>query len=419
MTTISDPPNPYTSSSDDIRVLYNQYIYKCINKFLRYNNARLYNSLTFTASTAAEPSLQRTAALLFSPMIEINAVSQRFDGPSGPVHAIRDVTLTIRKGEVFGIIGRSGAGKSTLVRTLNLLNRPTSGHIILDGQDMTSLKPEALRNARRQIGMIFQHFNLLSSRTVYGNIALPLELAGVAKTEIDRKVRELLELVDLSALSDRYPAQISGGQKQRVGIARALANDPKVLLSDEATSALDPETTKSILELLKKINRELGLTIVLITHQMEVIKLICDRMAVMEAGELIEHGSVLDIFRAPQHPVTRAMIGDVISQDLPKGVLQRVRARLAQTRDGDGQDHLLRLAFTGTGVEDPLLSDVVRRFGLDFNILHGQIDEIQEQAFGSLAILARGTDDQIEQAKAFMRSRGVTVEELNHVITAD
>ena len=359
--------------------------------------------------------------LLFVPslMIEIQAVSQRFDGPSGSVDAIRDVSISIRKGEIFGIIGRSGAGKSTLVRTLNLLNRPTSGHIILDGQDMTSLSPENLRNARRHIGMIFQHFNLLSSRTVYGNIALPLELAGVSKVEIDRKVRELLELVDLTALADRYPAQISGGQKQRVGIARALANNPKVLLSDEATSALDPETTKSILELLKRINRELGLTIVLITHQMEVIKLICDRMAVMEAGELIEHGPVLDVFRAPQHPVTRAMIGDVISLDLPKGVLQRVRARLAQTREGEGQDHLLRLAFIGTGVEEPLLSEVVRRFGLDFNILHGQIDEIQEQAFGSLAILARGSNQQIEQAIAYMRSRGVTVEELNHVIAAD
>lgn len=363
--------------------------------------------------------LENGLLLFCSPsMIEIQAVSQRFNGPSGPVDAIRDVSISIRKGEVFGIIGRSGAGKSTLVRTLNLLNRPTSGQIILDGQDMTSLNPEGLRQARRHIGMIFQHFNLLSSRTVYGNVALPLELAGVSKADIDRKVRQLLELVDLTALADRYPAQISGGQKQRVGIARALANDPKVLLSDEATSALDPETTKSILELLKKINRELGLTIVLITHQMEVIKLICDRMAVMEAGELIEHGSVLDVFRAPQHPVTRAMIGDVISQDLPKGVLQRVRARLAQTSEGKGRDHLLRLAFTGSEVEEPLLSEVVRRFGVDFNILHGQIDEIQGQAFGSLAILATGNQDEIENAKTFMRSRGVTVEELNHV-TAD
>ncbi|MGB3290879.1 MAG: methionine ABC transporter ATP-binding protein [Burkholderiaceae bacterium] len=352
-------------------------------------------------------------------MIEIHAVSQRFDGPSGPVDAIRNVSISVQKGEVFGIIGRSGAGKSTLVRTLNLLNRPTSGRVVLDGQDMTSLNPASLREARRHIGMIFQHFNLLSSRTVYGNIALPLELAGVGKAEIDRKVRQLLELVDLTALADRYPAQISGGQKQRVGIARALANDPKVLLSDEATSVLDPETTKSILELLKKINRELGLTIVLITHQMEVIKLICDRMAVMEAGEVIEHGAVIDVFRAPQHPVTRAMIGDVISQELPKGVLQRVRARLAQAREGEGRDHLLRLAFTGTGVEEPLLSEVVRRFGLDFNILHGQIDEIQEQAFGSLAILARGDEEKIEQAKAYMRSRGVTVEEMDHVIAVD
>lgn len=352
-------------------------------------------------------------------MIEIQAVSQRFNGPSGPVDAVHDVSLSIRKGEIFGIIGRSGAGKSTLVRTLNLLNRPTAGHIILDGQDMASLNPAGLRTARRQIGMIFQHFNLLSSRTVYGNIALPLELAGTAKADIDRKVRQLLELVDLTALADRYPSQISGGQKQRVGIARALANDPKVLLSDEATSALDPETTKSILELLKKINRELGLTIVLITHQMEVIKLICDRMAVMEGGKVIEHGGVLDIFRAPQHPVTSAMIGDVISQDLPKGVLQRVRARLAKTGEGQGQDHLLRLAFTGSDVEEPLLSEVVRRFGINFNILHGQIDEIQGQAFGSLAILATGNADDIEQAKTFMRSRGVTVQELTHVTAND
>ncbi|NYT63573.1 methionine ABC transporter ATP-binding protein [Alcaligenaceae bacterium] len=352
-------------------------------------------------------------------MIEIQAVSQRFNGPSGPVDAVHDVSLSIRKGEIFGIIGRSGAGKSTLVRTLNLLNRPTSGSIILDGQDMASLSPEGLRKARRHIGMIFQHFNLLSSRTVYGNIALPLELAGIPKADIERKVHQLLKLVDLTALADRYPSQISGGQKQRVGIARALANDPKVLLSDEATSALDPETTKSILELLKRINQELGLTIVLITHQMEVIKLICDRMAVMEGGKLIEHGGVLDTFRSPQHPVTRAMIGDVISQDLPKGVLQRVRARLAKTSEGQAQDHLLRLAFTGAEVEEPLLSEVVRRFGVSFNILHGQIDEIQGQAFGSLAILATGLQDEMEEAKAYMRSRGVTVQELTHVTAID
>ncbi|MEO6918775.1 MAG: methionine ABC transporter ATP-binding protein [Collimonas sp.] len=349
-------------------------------------------------------------------MIEIKAVTQRFHGARGLVDAVRDVNLSIRKGEIFGIIGRSGAGKSTLVRCLNLLNRPTSGNIIVDGKDLTALNAEQLRSARREIGMIFQHFNLLSSRTVYDNIALPLELAGLSKTDIAKKVTPLLELVGLTALKDSYPAQISGGQKQRVGIARALANEPKVLLSDEATSALDPETTRSILELLRKINRELGLTIVLITHQMEVIKMICDRMAVMESGEVIETGEVLELFRSPKHEVTRALIGDVIAQELPQGVLQRLRARLAQSDAGSGTDHLFRFAFTGSGVDQPLLSEAVRKFDLDFNILHGQIDEIQGQAFGSLAILANGTSENIQAAMAYLTAQGVTVEELNHVI---
>ncbi len=358
----------------------------------------------------------QSAAFFHSEMIEIKAVTQRFNGARGPVDAVRDVNLTIRKGEIFGIIGRSGAGKSTLVRCLNLLNRPTSGNIVVDGKDLTALNADQLRTARREIGMIFQHFNLLSSRTVYDNIALPLELAGLSKIDIEKKVTPLLELVGLTALKDSYPAQISGGQKQRVGIARALANEPKVLLSDEATSALDPETTRSILELLRKINRELGLTIVLITHQMEVIKMICDRMAVMEAGEVIEHGEVLDLFRSPKHEVTRALIGDVIAQELPQGVLQRLRARLAQSDAGSGTDHLFRFAFTGSGVDQPLLSEAVRKFDLDFNILHGQIDEIQGQAFGSLAILANGTSENISAAMAYLTEQGVTVEELNHVI---
>ncbi|MBP1315256.1 methionine ABC transporter ATP-binding protein [Herbaspirillum huttiense F1] len=345
-------------------------------------------------------------------MIEIQAVTQRF----GNVEAVRNVDLSIRKGEIFGIIGRSGAGKSTLVRTLNLLNRPTSGRIVLDGQDLTSLSSSQLREARRGIGMIFQHFNLLSSRSVYDNIALPLELAGKSKSEIAAKVEPLLELVGLTALRDRYPAQISGGQKQRVGIARALANDPKVLLSDEATSALDPETTRSILELLRKINKELGLTIVLITHQMEVIKQICDRVAVMEAGQVIEQGEVLEVFRQPRHEVTRALIGDVIAHELPKGVLARLRERLARADVGQGTDHLFRFAFTGNDVDQPHLSEAVRRFNLNFNILHGQIDEIQGQAFGSLAILANGTQDNINQAMQYLREQGVVVEELNHVI---
>ncbi|MEN3367257.1 MAG: D-methionine transport system ATP-binding protein [Burkholderiales bacterium] len=347
-------------------------------------------------------------------MIEIQSLSQRFQGNGRAVDAVRDVSLSIPKGEIFGIIGRSGAGKSTLVRNINLLNRPTAGRVLVDGKDMTAMPADELRAARREIGMIFQHFNLLSSRTVYGNIALPLELAGMSRADIHEKVMPLLDLVGLTEQKDRYPSQISGGQKQRVGIARALANDPKVLLSDEATSALDPETTRAILELLRRINRELGLTIVLITHQMEVIKQICDRVAVMEAGRVIEQGTVIDVFRQPQHEVTRAMIGDVIAQELPEGVLKRVRERMAKA--GAGQDHLFRLAFSGTGVDRPLLSEVIRRYNVDFNILHGQIDEIQGQSFGSLAVLASGATDSVGQAMAFLRGQGVVVEELNHVV---
>lgn len=352
-------------------------------------------------------------------MIEIQSVSQRFDTANGSVDAVSDVSISVPKGEIFGIIGRSGAGKSTLVRTINMLNRPTSGRILVDGRDMTSLPASALREARRDIGMIFQHFNLLSSRTVYDNVALPLELAGKSKEEIAAKVLPLLKLVGLEERKDSYPAQISGGQKQRVGIARALANDPKVLLSDEATSALDPETTRAILDLLRKINRELGLTIVLITHQMEVIKQICDRMAVMEKGKVIEQGEVLEIFRKPQHPVTRSMLGDVIALDLPKSVVERVRARMARPDQQTGDvDHLLRLSFIGSGVGQPLLSEAVRRFDFNFNILHGQIDEVQGQAFGSLAILANGTADNLAGAIAYLREHGVDIEELNHIVAA-
>jgi D-methionine transport system ATP-binding protein len=347
-------------------------------------------------------------------MIDIQALSQRFEGKGRAIDAVRDVSLSIRKGEIFGIIGRSGAGKSTLVRNINLLNRPSAGRVLVDGKDLTALAPDALRAARREIGMIFQHFNLLSSRTVYGNVALPLELAGMPKAQIHDKVTPLLELVGLTGQKDRYPAQISGGQKQRVGIARALANDPKVLLSDEATSALDPETTRAILELLRRINRELGLTIVLITHQMEVIKEICDRVAVMDAGRVIEQGAVIDVFRQPRHEVTRALIGDVIAQELPQGVLNRVRERIGRT--GAQQDHLFRLAFTGSDVDRPLLSEVIRRYSVDFNILHGQVDEIQGQSFGSLAVLASGMAASVQQAVAFLREQGVIVEELSHVI---
>ena len=343
-------------------------------------------------------------------MIELRNISQRFAGPRGPIDALHNVNLSIPSGEVFGIIGRSGAGKSTLVRTINLLTRPTEGNVVVGGRDLTTMSAGNLREARREIGMIFQHFNLLSSRTVFDNVALPLELAGMKRAEIEAAVLPLLDLVGLSAQKDRYPSQISGGQKQRVGIARALASKPKVLLSDEATSALDPETTRAILDLLKRINRELGLTVVMITHQMDVIKQVCDRVAVLDAGRVVEQGKVIDVFLQPHHEVTRALIGDVIAQELPPAMKARVAERLQK-----GSGHLLRLAFSGSGVDQPILSETIRRYELDFNILHGQIDEIQGQAFGSLAVLAGGEPAKVAEAIAFLREQHVVVEEMAYV----
>ena len=240
-------------------------------------------------------------------MIELVNVEKTYYSKAGDIHALHKTNLSIKAGEIFGIIGLSGAGKSTLVRCINMLERPTGGQVFVDGSELTSMTDAQLRKARQSIGMIFQHFNLLTSRTVYQNIAFPLEIQGMSKSEIDKRVRPLLELVQLEERADYYPSQLSGGQKQRVAIARALASNPKVLLCDEATSALDPQTTKSILELLKDINKKLNLTIVLITHQMEVVKAICDRVAVIENGDLIEEGPMVDVFTNPQHPTTKEL----------------------------------------------------------------------------------------------------------------
>jgi len=244
-------------------------------------------------------------------MIQLDNIHLRYPSPHGPVDALQGVDLHVPGGQVFGIIGRSGAGKSSLIRTINLLTRPTQGRVQVDGRDLTALSPEDLRTARHGIGMVFQHFNLLSSRTVFENVALPLQLVHARPAAIKARVDELLDLVGLSAQRDRYPAQISGGQKQRVGIARALASRPTVLLSDEATSALDPETTRSILALLQTINRDFGLTIVLITHQMQVIKQVADRVAVIDHGRIVEQGAVIDVFTQPQHATTRSLLEDI------------------------------------------------------------------------------------------------------------
>ena len=345
-------------------------------------------------------------------MIRLHGIHHTYRGPTGPVLALRGIDLHVQPGEVFGVIGRSGAGKSSLVRTINLLNRPTQGEVWVNGQNLTAMKANTLRAARRDIGMIFQHFNLLSSRTVYDNVALPLELAGLSRGDIRQRVAPLLELVGLGALGDRYPTQISGGQKQRVGIARALASRPKVLLSDEATSALDPETTRAILGLLQDINRELGLTVVLITHQMQVIKQVAHRLAVMEAGQIVEQGETLEVFSQPQQAITRSLLDDVVPQALPAHVLDRVRALLGAP--GQAPAALLRLVFAGTASDCPLLSDLVRRFGLDLNILHGQIDDVQGRPFGNLAVLARGASEQLQAAVNHLRGAGVLVQEVSH-----
>ena len=341
-------------------------------------------------------------------MIDIQDLSLTYAGPQGPVHALKNINLHIQAGEVFGIIGRSGAGKSSLVRCMNLLNRPGSGKMIVNGRDLLQLSDAQLRQARQEIGMVFQHFNLLSSRTVFDNAALPLELAGVSKAEIAQRITPLLELVGLAHLANRYPAQISGGQKQRVGIARALASNPRVLLSDEATSALDPETTRSILDLLRQVNRELGVTVVLITHQMQVIKQIADRVAVMEAGQVVELGAVLDVFTNPQQAITQSLIDEIVPQELPASVQQRVQAlTLGLPAGQSGQ--LLRLSYAGDSAYQPVLSHLIRELGLDLSILHGQIDDIQGQTFGSLAVFASGPPVQITAAIAYLQRNGVQV----------
>ena len=348
-------------------------------------------------------------------MIKLDHITQTYKTPEGrEFKALDDVSIEIRPGEIFGIIGRSGAGKSTLVRCINLLNRPSEGTVTVDGKNLTELSEDELRESRRSIGMIFQHFNLLSSRTVYDNVALPLELVGTPKNVIREKVEPLLKLVGLTEHAHKYPSQLSGGQKQRVGIARALTNDPKVLLSDEATSALDPETTVTTLALLKRINKELGLTIVMITHEMQVVKQICERVVVMNYGKIVEQGKVVDIFMSPQHETTKALIGNVMARDMPASILDRFRKARENHPNSDAV-YLLRLAFSGNEVTRPVISECSRRFNLDFNILRGTVDDVQGQTLGSLTVLIEAESSVFIEAVNFLRENGVVVEEINDV----
>ncbi len=340
-------------------------------------------------------------------MIKIEHLIKSYQTKEGSKIALNDINLTINKGSIFGVIGHSGAGKSTLIRCLNLLERPDNGAIIVDGIDITALNSRQLMLERRKIGMIFQHFNLLSSQTIYNNIAFPLRLEGLRESEIKTRVDELLKLVDIEAHRDKYPAQLSGGQKQRVGIARAIANNPKVLLCDEATSALDPQTTQSILELLVSINTKLGLTIVIITHEMEVIRTICDRVAVIHDSKIIEEGPVEEVFLHPQTTITQDFIIDKTEQDQLKKYL---------ARNPDKADLLYQLSYIGTETFEPHISQIIKSSNIDLSILSGSISYIRDIPYGQLIVALSGEPKETLQAITLFNTRGISATPLfrNH-----
>lgn len=337
-------------------------------------------------------------------MIELKDVSVVFNQKSTKVEAVKDINLTINKGEVFGIVGLSGAGKSTLVRTINLLQKPTSGKIIIDGKDITNLSGEALRKIRLNIGMIFQHFNLISGKTVYENIEFVLKANNYPKNKRKEKVGELLKLVSLEDKAKVYPANLSGGQKQRVGIARALANNPQILLCDEATSALDLENTEEILNLLKGINEKYGITIVFITHEMEVAKKLFHRVAVMSAGKIVEVNDIYSVFASPEHSITKSLISKNLNIQLPKGVEKLI-----------SMGELIKLHFRGDKSIDPLISEVSKKFKVYMSIIHGKIDYINNKPLGILLVNITGEKEEIDKAKAFIKENVAEIEEHYHL----
>jgi D-methionine transport system ATP-binding protein len=355
-----------------------------------------------------QPAVQKTA----NPMVAFEGVSKRFAAgrTSAEVVALDDIDLIVPRGSVTGIIGRSGAGKSTLIRLVNGLEKPSSGRVLVDGVDVAGLDEKSLRAVRRSIGMIFQHFNLLSSRTAFDNIALPLEIAGVDKQSIEKRVTPLLELVGLSDKRDRYPAELSGGQKQRIGIARALATEPKLLLSDEATSALDPETTRSILALLKQINRELGLTVLLITHEMEVVKTIADHVAVIDGGRIVEQGPTFDVFTGHIHETTRALLGGLAGMRLP----EFLKSRMSKQPE-PGSRTILRVVFKGENATEPMLARLGSDLGIEVNILAGAVDEIAGRPFGMLVVSLRADEAKIAAARQFLADHGLSSEVVGYV----
>ncbi len=338
-------------------------------------------------------------------MITLDSISKRYVTKNGTVDALVDASIEVEQGDIYGIIGFSGAGKSTLIRMVNQLESPDSGTVTVNGLDLTSMSTRQLRRTRRDIGMVFQQFNLLETKTVYRNVAMPLLIQGVSKTEIDKRVDEVLRIVELEDKRGASIRQLSGGQKQRVGIARALATRPSILLCDEATSALDPKTTESILELLRKINREMGVTILLITHQMHVIQRICNKVAVMDAGRIVEQGSVLDVFTQPREAITKDFVRTVINDQIPGPMLEMVRA---ETRPQE----LVRLRFVGDTVRQPLLSRLSRIEGLEVNILGATVEALQESVVCLFLIQLIGPDGTVHQAMEVIDDAGILRERI-------
>jgi D-methionine transport system ATP-binding protein len=344
-------------------------------------------------------------------MVRFEAVSKTYPAYRGKpsVQALEDIDFAIPRGSISGVIGRSGAGKSSLVRLINGLEKPTTGRVVVDGRNISALAGRELRLAQRSIGMIFQHFNLLSSRTAADNIALPLEIAGWSKSDIAVRVSELLDLVDIADKRHRYPSELSGGQKQRIGIARALATRPSVLLSDEATSALDPQTTRSILDLLANINRELGVTIVLITHEMSVVRQLGKEVTVLDAGHIVERGPVADIFTHPRHAITQSFLSEVVGDAVPVSLSSRL-----QQHPSPGSQTVIRVLIQGNG-GDTLVTRLSRELAIDVALLSARIDEIGGQHIGSLTLGVPGDEAGVTKVLSFLSHQRFSVERLGHV----
>ncbi|HIZ71863.1 MAG TPA: methionine ABC transporter ATP-binding protein [Candidatus Atopostipes pullistercoris] len=343
-------------------------------------------------------------------MIELKNIEVTFQNEENSVQAVKDVSLSVEKGDIYGIVGYSGAGKSTLVRTINLLQRPTAGEVFVNGKNLSVLTSDELRTERKKIGMIFQHFNLMRQRTVADNVAYPLYKSGLSKLEIANKVDELLKLVGLADKKEAYPSQLSGGQKQRVAIARALANDPEVLLCDEATSSLDPKTTASILDLLKDLNKKLALTIVIITHEMEVVKEICNKVAVMEDGEVVEQGDLVSIFTSPKEKLTQEFINTATHIDQAAEKVLNHPTLLNLTRE----DVLINITYVGESTSSPLIASLYARFGITTNILYGNVEILQNTPIGNLIVVLSGEESKREEAIAYLESNQVNVKTIKH-----